>query len=286
MWKDYRISKAAVMLNEWCRKWAAYLSPFKGEVVFRKEFPRLYELRDSMKNPDAEDSCLRNLDQDLQHEVVRRIWSRIELDLRGLDADAWTFLKSEALLCVNTWDEKSSRRGSPRGRELLLNILYQAKAYNFLKTKDCSAIHFITRAPKKGKRTPDLEGISSTARFLCEVKTINRSEEEVYRQRVEKKYLHDHSKLAEEFFAKVGGVIENAKVQLEAYDPKGEATHIVYVIMNFDDFWGDYKELNIRQLDEYLCAHPVPGIELVLHNLWTVFNRSMTLKCATVVNDE
>lgn len=108
----------------------------------------------------------------------------------------------------------------------------------------------------------------------------------MYRQRVEKKYLHDHSKLAEEFLAKVGGVIENAKVQLEAYDPEGEATHIVYVIMNFDDFWGDYKELNIRQLDEYLCAHPVPGIELVLHNLWTVFNRSMTLKCATVVNDE
>jgi hypothetical protein len=25
MWKDYRMFKAAVLLNEWRRKWAAYL---------------------------------------------------------------------------------------------------------------------------------------------------------------------------------------------------------------------------------------------------------------------
>ena len=253
--------------------------------MFRKEFPRIYELRASMESPDSQDSCLQNLDMDLQNGDARRVWGVIERDLQGLDVDAWTVLKGEALRYLNSWDEKSSRSGNPRGREPLLNILYQAKAYNFLKTKGCSAVRFIPRAKRNGKKTPDLEGTSGTGRFLCEVKTINRSEEEVYRQRIEKKYLHDHSQLTRGFLTKVAGTIESAKKQLETYDPAGEAKHIVYVIINFDDFWGDHKEVNVKQLDEYLCTNPFSGIELVFHNLFTVFNNRMTLTCATVVDD-
>lgn len=254
--------------------------------MLREEFQRLYELRDSMDNPDSENSCLQNLDQTLQHLVARHWWAIIERDLLGLDADAWRFLKIEASQYLNKWDEKSSRNGGPRGRELLLNILYQAKAYNFLKTKGCSAIRFIQCTKKTGKKTPDLDGTSGSVRFLCEVKTINRSEDAVNWQRIEKKYLNDYSKLTGEFLAKVTRTIENAKKQMEAYDPNGETSHIVYLIIKFDDFWGDYKEVNVKQLDEYLCKNTVSGIELVIHNLFTVFNRPMTLNCATVVNDE
>lgn len=240
-----------------------------------------------MENPDSEDSCLQNLDMELQGHGARNIWGIIERDLQGLDVDAWSFLKSEALQYLNSWDAKSSRNGNPRGREPLLNILYQAKAYIFLTTKGCSAIHFIPRVVEKGKNTPDLEGTDGVVRYLCEVKTINRSEDEVYRQRVEKMYLHDNSKLSKEFLSKLVGTIEKAKKnQLEAYDHNGEAIHIVYVIINFDDFWGDYKEANIKQLDYYLCANHISGIELVFHNIFTVFNRSIKLNCATVVNDE
>src|SRR6266568_1992775 len=150
--------------------------------MFGNEFYRIYELRNSMKNPDSKCSCLANLDLELQGQGAKYIWGIIERDLQGLDVDAWAFLKNEALQYVNSWNEKSSRNGNPRGRESLLNILYQAKAYNFLKTKGCSAIHFIPRAKKDGVKTPDLEATDGAIRLLCEVKTFNRSEDEVYRQ--------------------------------------------------------------------------------------------------------
>lgn len=258
----------------------------KGDLFMsRVLFPKIYELRDSMNNPDCENSCLKNLDIELEGQGATHAWSIIEHDLQELDHNAWVSLKSEALQAVNSWDQKSCRDGSPRGREALLNILYQAKAYRYLKTKGCSAIGFIPRAEKNGFKTPDLEGICGLKKVLCEVKTINESEDEVHRQRVEKKYLHKDFYLNDSFFDKLTKTISTAKKQLCAYDSTGNAKHIVYIILNFDDFWGDHKEASAKQLDDYLSDHPEKGIELVFHNLFTAFNRTLSLSNATVVDD-
>jgi predicted small metal-binding protein len=254
--------------------------------MFRKELPRIYELRDQIKNPDSPNSCFQNLDNNLQDPSAMQAFRRIEDDLEGLDFAAWEFLKKEGSEYLTKWDEKSRRDGKPRGREPLLNIVYQAKAYNYLRKKGCSDIHFISRSKKNGIKTPDLQGRCGSVKVLCEVKTINRSEKEVRRHRCGH-YLHNNSELEPAFFNKLKSRLKDAREQLEAYDPNNESRHMVYIVLTLDDFWGDYKEENFQQIDEYLSCteNRVTEIELVFHNLRTTFNNAISMKYATVVNE-
>jgi hypothetical protein len=254
--------------------------------MFRKELPRIYELRDQIKNPDSPNSCFQNLDNNLQDPNVMQAWRRIEDDLKELDHATWDFLIKEAFVYLPKWDEKSKRDGEPRGREPLLNILYQAKAYNYLRKKGCSDIHIIPRSKINGKQTPDLQGTCGSVKVLCEVKTINRSEKEARRNRCGH-YLHKNSELKSAFFNKLKSRLKDAKEQLEAYDPQNESRHIVYIILTLDDFWGEYKEENFQQIDKYLSCpeNRVTEIELVFHNLRKTFNTAITMQYATVVNE-
>jgi hypothetical protein len=255
--------------------------------MFRKQLPRIYELRDQIENPESPNSCFQNLDNNLQDSNAMLAFRRIEDDLEGLDFATWEFLKKEASVYLNKWDEKSRRNGELRGREPLLNIIYQAKAYNYLRKKGCSDIHFIPRSKKNDIKTPDLQGTCGSIKVLCEVKTINRSEEEVRRHR-RGHYLHNNSELESAFFNnKLKSRLKDAREQLDAYDPKNESRHIVYIILTLDDFWGNYKEENFQQIDEYLSCpeNKVTGIELVFHSPRTTFNNAITMKSATVVTE-
>ncbi len=254
--------------------------------MFRKELPRIYELVDLIENPDSPHSCFRDFKRVLKDPEAIKIWLSIENDLRGLDGPAWEFLKKEASKYLTKWNEKSKHNGAPRGREPLLNILYQAKAYNFLKSKGYSDIHFVQPSKRNGIKSPDLQGTSDTGKVLCEVKTINRSEDEVYRN-LNGEYLHKNFKLESAFFEKLRTRLEDAKKQMEAHDPGNEAKRIIYIILNLDDFWGDHKEDSIQRIDEYLsCSeNRVPGTELVFHGLRTTFNNTVTMKYATFVTE-
>ena len=69
---------------------------------------------------------------------------------------------------------------------------------------------------------------------------------------------------------------------------------MVYVILNFDDYWSGgpsypnlSREAYFEQIDQYLCQNAIPEIELVFYNKRTPFrHKSISMKCATVVNDE
>jgi hypothetical protein len=182
--------------------------------MFRKELPRIYELRDQIKRPESQNSCFQNLDNNLRYPSSMQAFRRIEDDLEGLDFTAWEFLKKEVYEYLTKWDEKSRRDGEPRGREPLLNILYHAKAYNYLRNKGCSDIHFIPRSKKNGIKTHDLQGICGPVKILCEVKTINRSEKEELRHRCGH-YLHNNSELEPAFFNKLKSLLKDARIQLD-----------------------------------------------------------------------
>ena len=85
-------------------------------------------------------------------------------------AAAWVSLKSKACTYLN-------RNRKARGWQQLFNALGEACAYNYLwKYEGFSAVRFI---PESNDRTPDLEGVRDHERVLCEVKTINISDDEV-----------------------------------------------------------------------------------------------------------
>jgi hypothetical protein len=253
--------------------------------MFRKEFPRMFELRDQFKPQDPLNSFWRNLDISIQDSVKRMACRPYEAALQSLDSAAWEFLKKEVSIYLTKWDEKNAR-----GQQQLIDLLNQAMAYNFLKGTGCSDISFIPRSEINRIETPDLEGRLGHIKVICEVKTINISEDEAFIRR--EMFLsccprcdQPQRKLEQGFFNKLKHNITKAINQIEVYAAGNETRDIVYIITNYDDFWGERKEEYYQQIDEYLCDNIIQGIEIVFHNQRTAFHKAITMKYATIFNE-
>ena len=149
---------------------------WRRKTVYRRELPRIYELRDLLPNPPPPGAYFCNLDKSLA-EIPQKLrqFRDLERDLQGLDAAAWNFLKSELEPLLTAQDAK-------RGWQPLWDRLNQAKAYNHLKDARYRNIEFISPSTVRGQQTPDLRAELNTTRVLCEVKTIDISEIEAERR--------------------------------------------------------------------------------------------------------
>jgi hypothetical protein len=96
---------------------------------------------------------------------------------------------------------------------------------------------------------------------LCEVKTINISDEEVLARR-EPTVRAIESTLNDAFFRKLRSVVTDASDQLKKYDATGDGRHLVYVNICFDEWVGYQNDAYLRQIDAYLKTHAVPGVEV------------------------
>jgi hypothetical protein len=247
--------------------------------MFRKELPRVYELRDQIEEPGSPSAFFQNLDDSLRvlPSKMRR-FRALENDLQGFDLDSWEFFKKEALPCLTTRDET-------RGWHQLVCMLNQAPAYNYLKRIGCSSIRFVPPSSRAGVKTPDLQGVLDSTKVLCEVKTINISDKEATARHTGTG-RETKAQLEQGFFNKLMSHLTQAKEQLEARDAGKEARRIAYIIINFDDFLAEYKEEYFQQIDQYLSNNTVLGIEIVFHNQVTCFHKTITMKSATVFNPD
>ena len=92
--------------------------------MFREQLPRVYELRDLITRPTAPDAYFQYFDDSLRDEPSKmKVWCARERELQRLDANAWRFLKDEALPYPT---KKGPER---RGWEQLIAMLNQARAY-------------------------------------------------------------------------------------------------------------------------------------------------------------
>jgi|ERR1035441_5310122 hypothetical protein len=222
--------------------------------MFRSHLPRLYELRDLIPDPDSPDAYFQDFEAVLQDHLAKAVFAGWERKVQDLDEDAWKTLKGEASQYLRCRDPR-------RGWYQLFDILGQADAYKHLIDIGCSRVRFIPRSDKEGRRTPDLEGWIDSRRVLCEVKTINLSDAEI-RERGEFTARGVKSQLDCGFFRKLQSDIKEATDQLHADDATGEARHLVYIRIYFDDWVGYYKEDYLRQIDQYLRDNPISGIEI------------------------
>lgn len=248
--------------------------------MLRKEFPRMYELRDQITPRDSLNRFWKKMDVRLQDEGWRIVYRPFEDAFQKLDSAAWEFLKKEASIYLTIWDKKDLR-----GQQQLFDILNQAKAYSYLREIGCSDIHFIPRSNINSVKTPDIEGIIGHVKIICEVKTINVSDDEALLRSANFRDDDPCPKLEQGFFDKLIKDIDRAKEQIGTYAAGIEARGIVYIIINFDDFWGECKEDYFRQIDQYLCDNKVRGIEIVFHNQRTAFHKAITMKCAIIINE-
>ena len=138
---------------------------------FRNELPRVYDLTDTLADPSHPDAFLRSFENDLELPIVLDNFRKLERRLGVLDDAAWQNLKQSAAPRL-----VSKQREVGRGWEALFDILNEVRAFGYLQRIGCTEIHFIER--RDNKRTPDLGALQDGRPVFCEVKTINRSDDE------------------------------------------------------------------------------------------------------------
>jgi hypothetical protein len=224
--------------------------------MFRTQLPRFYELKDLIADPCAPDAAFQGFETLLAEPHCLAVFASWERELQGLDNAAWQALRDEALPYL------SRRSSGGRGWQQLFDILGQARAYNYLKQSvGCSTVRFI---PRSNVETPDLEGFLLSGRMLCEVKTVNISDEEV-RARKTPAARFNSDQLPEGFFRKLDSDILKAKRQLPANDPACNERHLVYVNICFDDWVGTYRTNYAQQIDQHLRDNP-PGVDVRINS--------------------
>jgi hypothetical protein len=244
--------------------------------MFRTELPRLYDLKDCIRDPNSFDAYFLDFENRLVGSAhVKDVYVQLENTLQGLDAQAWEHLKSESRSLL------TARHHGGRGWQQLFDILSEARAYNYLKSRAATNLRFIPRARE---RTPDLECFFSLDRVLCEVKSINISDDEVAYRINPVRARSLASTVSPEFLKKLRQTIENAQKQLLAFDPTRSAKHIVYLNVVFDDFLAECKEAYFRQIDRDLAESAKSDTTLVICNDHTAFYKPLRMQFAEVDN--
>jgi hypothetical protein len=233
----------------------------QGEVAIKvkvasDELRRISQLRDYSVKLNSPKTYFRVDDDKLSNPHKRKLFVALERELQGLDAEAWEFLKGEAL-------PRLKAQHSTRGWQQLFDTLNEAKGYNYLVRIGCKEIKFIPRAKTDNVQTPDLRGFLGSAAVQCEVKTINVSDDEANRFAtggVGTTRLY----LEKEFFKKVSSVIHTAASQLLAFDRDLTSRRIAYVVFNFDDRLHEYADEYQKQIEAFIAGASLPDVEVVL----------------------
>jgi hypothetical protein len=247
-WVTLGIAALALMAIALCLLW-------RNRSVYRRELPRIYELRDLLPDPIPPKAYFQNLDKSLA-EIPQKLrqFRELERDLRGLDTAAWSFLNSELVPLLQARDAR-------RGWQPLFDKLNQAKAYNYLRRAGYTNVKFVPPSSVTGRETPDLQAELNLVTALCEVKTINISDIEA-----DRRFTGGVGSVTDQlnagFFGKLGSDLVKANSQMSAHDASA-AKRIVYVIVNFDDSLHEYAERYQDQIGRYMSEHPFPDLEVV-----------------------
>lgn len=239
---------------------------------------RVYELRDLIEDPSNPHAYFQSFEETIRTESSKRqVWLAREREFNRLDDDSWEFLKTEALPYLTSRDRL-------RGWSQLISMLNQARGYNFLVDQGYRNVRFIPRATAKSMETPDLEAEAGPTKVLCEVKSLQISLTEAER-RASGGIGTSTVQLEAGFFNKLTSDLVKARRQMHSFNDSPGTRRIVFVVPDFDDFLGEYKQSYFEQIDAFLASDPVPDMDVVFYNQRTAFHSQVALKHAAVVNE-
>jgi hypothetical protein len=194
---------------------------------------------------------------------ARSQYEEIDNCLMDLDQPSWNLLKEKAISKfmshrIGNWEQD------------FFNTLNESKAYSFLVHNSCTGLSFIKESDHT-TRTPDIEGIFDRRQLLCEVKTINKSDDEIIRYMSNE--FHTSYFLNDGFFNKLDSAILQATDQLNQFKKDSNSILIIYLDLNFDDFSVKYSSTYHDEINGYLLqkANPLP---IFIHN-WDYSRRSL-----------
>lgn len=180
----------------------------------------------------------------------------IEKDIQILDSTNWLQLREKAVSRF-----KNHRKG--QNKQDFINLLNEAKGFRHLKDIGCIDVCFIEETSKS--QSPDVKGLLNNETIYCEVKTIGISDDEIDSRKVNKVLTNAYTQLQEPFFNKLKSTICTAASQIDAM-PQNLSIHYIYVIIAFDDFTGRYLDNYQKQIDSFLCNHPLRNKKVIIDN--------------------
>lgn len=171
-------------------------------------------------------------ESDIEQDIRMQI-SVYKSALHSLDESSWQALKAK----VNKLFKQSD---SIRGKQQFFNQLNEVLAYKYLKDHGYSNITFVPEGTKEGVKSPDLEFEEQGKKGLCEVKTINKSDEELNRCEVFDSSIY--AELSDGFINKFKFHLDNAQEKM----PNSNSKKLVYMVVHFDDlllsFFSKYEK--------------------------------------------
>lgn len=219
------------------------------------KFDRLYQLRDL----GGQEDYFSDIDERLDDPLSRKKLTELAESLNRLDEESWNYLKGQ---CKPLLSKASDDRGWTR----LFERLNEAKGYGYLLDRGCSSPKFIIRSDKDGQLTPDLEASNGTSEYLCEVKTINISDEEIERRKkIEARevayILNGGLKSKLEYDAK------KATSQLRSYQGAENKIKIAFFVICLDNPQPESRRAIFPEIQRFLDKSGEGEIEFVLHGL-------------------
>ena len=222
------------------------------------KFDRLYELRDLGGQEDYFSDIDERLDEPFSRKKLAELAELAE-SLNRLDEESWNYLKGQCKPLL-------SKASDDRGWTPLFDRLNEAKGYGYLLDRGCSSPKFITRSDKNGHQTPDLEASDGTSEYLCEVKTINISDEEIERRKnIEAKEVA--MTLSNELRSKLEDVARKAASQLRGYQGSENKIKIAFFVICLDNWQPESRRAIFPEIRTFLDELGEVGIDFVLHGL-------------------
>lgn len=164
-----------------------------------------------------------------------------------LDPESWQELSAKA-----TRHFRDHRNGQLK--QGFFNQLNEAFAYQYLMRRGYAGVRVL---PETGRPQPDLVFCNRGRHDYCEVKTIGISDLENSRRSTSQVVNgSDYYDLIPEFLQKLNSTMTVALVQIRSQNASG----LVYLIVNFDDFTLDYYERYRKQLSACIQAHEAPFV--------------------------
>jgi hypothetical protein len=190
-------------------------------------------------------------------QEMRKCYEELEVHLSTVDIFSWNILKLKSI--SHYFDEREGSR-----KQGFFNILNESKAYSFLLKNNFTNLEFIPES--NNSKSPDIKGCLANHSILCEVKTICISNNEINKRKASDAFspIDLYSKLNDNFFGKLKSSIETAKTQIKEYS-QSEAIGIIYLIINFDDWVGDFINNYKLQIADFLSIN-YPTERVFIHN--------------------
>lgn len=243
----------------------------------KKDFPRIFGIIEVNESLKSQCTLFKNFEMNLADPDIRNIWEGRETEFQKLPKEAWDSFKEKIKPYLGS-------RHTDRGYEQLIATLNEAYTYNYLVLVGCDRVQFIPES--QSQPSPDLQGWLEDQTILCEVKTIQASDNEIQerKKRIRVSTADQKQTLPEEFFNKLEKTINKARDQLDSFNSEAK-TKIVFLYLNFDDSWGKFKNEYFAQMNIYFSNNPPCGIEVVLHNPKTIFHGKFSANNVTVINE-